>query len=318
MMIIKSSWMIIIPIAKLFIWNKKVLFIFAPVLYNNTDRGDMLWQKNKWEDKMKRIGRVLALALTGSFLLTGCTGNISASIGTPDELKDTIYQVSTLNSLLMGNYDGYESVEVLKNNGDLGIGTFDTLDGEMVMIDGKVYKVKSTGEVVEVEDSVTVPFAAVTYFERDRKVTLSGMTNLDTLKLELDKQITDKDMFYAIRIDGVFQDVKVRSVPKQEKPYPVLTEITKNQPVYEYKDVKGSLVGFWCPEYVGGTNVPGYHLHFISEDRSQGGHLLDVSFESAEAALDISDDFHMSLTQGEAQGTISNLGDEIEGAEKGK
>ena len=266
---------------------------------------------------MKRTGRILALLLTGSFLLTGCTGNQTTSADTTSEQKDTIYQVSTLNSLLMGNYDGYESVEVLKSNGDLGIGTFDTLDGEMVMIDGKVYKVKSTGEVVEVEDTITVPFAAVTYFEQDSKTSLSGMASLDTLKVELDKLIVDKDMFYAIRIDGVFNNVKVRSVPKQEKPYPVLTEITKNQPVYEYSDVKGSLVGFWCPEYVGGANVPGYHLHFISEDRAQGGHLLDVSFDSADVSMDMSDDFHMSLTQGAAAGTITNLEKEIEGAEKG-
>lgn len=95
--------------------------------------------------------------------------------------KDTLYQVSTINSLIAGNYDGFQSIGELKENSDFGIGTFDTLDGELVMIDKKVYKVKDTGAVEEVEDSVKAPFAAVTYFEKDKSKELMEISGFNSL-----------------------------------------------------------------------------------------------------------------------------------------
>lgn len=123
-------------------------------------------------------------------------------------------------------------------------------------------------------------------------------------------------MFYAIQNRWIFQYVKTRSVPKQNKPYRILSEVTKSQPVFEYKDVKGSLIGFWCPEYVGGVNVPGYHLHFISDDRTKGGHLLDIRFDKANVYEDVTDSFNMDLFQLSISGAITDVQKEIEKVEK--
>lgn len=263
---------------------------------------------------MKKNMSVIITVFVVLILLSGCSKNITVS--KTEAKRDTLVQYSTIESLLAGNYDGFVSISTLKENGDIGIGTFDELDGELVMIDQKVYKIKDTGNAEEVNNSIKTPFASVTYFDKDISKQLMNIGNYDSLQQELDKFITNRNLFYVFRVDGTFKNTKVRSVPKQEKPYPVLSEVTKNQPTYEYKDIKGSLVGFWCPEYVGGINVPGYHMHFISEDRTKGGHLLDVSFEKADVSADVTNAFSMELSQSNVAGRIANVTAEIEKVEK--
>lgn len=257
---------------------------------------------------------VLLIIFWAAILITGCTTQTSGQ-ASPD--REVISQLSTLNSLMAGNYDRTDTAAFLKESGDLGLGTFEGLDGEMVMLDSKVYQAKADGSVVAVPDTIGIPFAAVTYFDRDIEKKLTALESLESLEAELDKLMEKKDAFYAIRVDGTFSYVLVRSVPKQEKPYPVLSEVTKNQPTFEYENIKGTLVGFWCPEYVGGINVPGYHLHFISDDRTKGGHLLELAMPEASAALDITRQFDMKLaeeTANESQGAVSR--EEIEKVEQ--
>ena len=263
---------------------------------------------------MKKMTRnLMGILMICGLLFTGCSNNTGEAA--TEEQRDTLYQLSTIESLVTGNYDGFQNIGVLKENGDIGIGTFDALDGEMVMIDEKVYKVKDSGKVEEVQDDTT-PFAVVTCFDKDISKELINIGDYDALKEELDHLIEYKDSFYAFRIDGTFHYVKVRSVPEQEKPYPVLSEVTKNQPTFEYNNIKGSLVGFWCPDYVGQINVPGYHLHFISDDRTKGGHLLDVSFDKADGYADITDHFSMMLSRSNQSGEITDIDQEIEKVEK--
>jgi acetolactate decarboxylase len=232
------------------------------------------------------------------------------------EARDTLYQVSTINSLMAGNYDGIKSIKEVSTKGDLGIGTFDTLDGEMVMIDGIVYKAKADGTVEKSDVNVTLPFTAVTYFDDDLSQDAGQIQNLDELKTFLDKMFVKKDRFYAFRIDGTFTTVQARSVPSQVKPYPILSEVTKNQSVFNYENVKGSLVGFWCPDTVGSINVPGYHLHFISDDRTKGGHLLNISFSNAKVMLDETRFFEMEIGEAVSQGGLNDAQKEIDKVEK--
>ena len=253
---------------------------------------------------------ILLIFCLFSLGLTSCSGSISA------EDRDTLYQISTINSLMAGNYDGIRSIQDVAKKGDTGIGTFDTLDGEMVMIDGAVSKVKASGAVEKPDSKVTIPFSAVTFLDADSSEQLGSIKDLDELKAALDKLIIKKDRFYAFRIDGTFTSIQTRSVPAQQKPYPILSEVTKNQAVFNFENVKGSLVGFWCPETVGSINVPGYHLHFISDDRTMGGHLLNISFETAKAASDETRFFEMELGDAAAAGTINNAGEEMDKVEK--
>jgi len=224
---------------------------------------------------------VLAVALGG------------CSAGAQD--RDVLFQTSTISALLEGAYDGQTTVRELKTRGDFGLGTFDALDGEMVVLDGEVYQVRADGRVVVPPDETTTPFAAVTFFDADFSVAVANIADMQELEKVLDEHVPTANLMYAVRVTGQFEYIKVRSVPRQEKPYPRLAEVAKTQPVFEYRNVRGTIVGLRLPEYVKGINMPGYHFHFISEDRSGGGHLLDCRTTSAAAEFDHTFSLHLVL-----------------------
>lgn len=209
--------------------------------------------------------------------------------------KDALYQVSTINALLGGVYVGSESFADLKKHGDFGIGTFDELDGEMLAFDGEFYRIKSDGKPYPVKDDATTPFASVVFFQPDNSFDIKEDTNYENLKTTLDKSLPSENLFYAIKVTGTFKSVKTRSVPKQKKPYQDLVEVIKSQPTFEFENVEGTLVGFRCPPYSAGVNVPGYHFHFITKDKTGGGHVLDCTLESGTIKIDNKYEFVMSL-----------------------
>lgn len=241
--------------------------------------------------------------------------------GTAPLGRETLYQMSTITSLLAGAYDGQISFEVLRQYGDQGIGTFDRLDGEMIEVDGNFYQIKADGTAHPVAGSTLSPFAAVTYFDPDQSIVVDKEMSLAQLQERMDKAMSNKNMFYAINITGEFPYVKTRSVPAQKKPYPRLADITKSQPTFELKNVKGTLVGFWCPAVSQGVNVPGFHLHFLSEDKTTGGHLLDLSIAKGLAQLDATPCFFMALPLTDpldANASNRDVSADLDKVEKGK
>lgn len=223
--------------------------------------------------------------------------------------KAAVNQVSTLDALAQGYFDGMIRVSDIPKYGNFGIGTFDGLDGEMVVIDGKVYQVPVTGVVKLADPKWTTPFMAVTFFKPDTKPKVQPASDMKTLTQALEASFPSKNFFYAIRIDGTFQQVKTRSVAKQSRPYPTLAEAAKKQAVFELKDVEGSAVGFWCPAYVKGINLPGYHLHFISKDRKAGGHILDFTTKNVMVKVEQINGFSMLLPDTPAFGRLDFTGD---------
>ena len=215
---------------------------------------------------MKKMLKVIVFL----FLITSFTGCISL------RNQDVLYQTSTINALLEGIYDGEETFGELKKYGDFGLGTFNALDGEMVAVDGKFYQIKTDGIAYPVSSSMNTPFAVVTFFKPDKIFIIDKVKNYEELKKFIDERLPSKNIFYAIKIEGNFEYIKTRSVPRQKKPYPPLVEVVKKQSIFTFHNVKGTIVGFRCPSFVKGLNVPGYHLHFITEDRKAGGHILAV------------------------------------------
>lgn len=224
---------------------------------------------------------VSALIFLGGFL-AGWT--IPLASLTPDQ--DLLYQVSTYTSLSAGGYDQVEPVESLMKNGDLGLGTFTGLDGEMVVVDGTCYQVRSDGTVRPADPSWGVPFAEVTFFSLDLSFPGIMAGNMTELAGILDLRLPSKDRFYAIRITGTFPYIRARSPPAQGKPYPPLADALKGQSVFEFRNVTGTAVGFYTPNTAAGLSFPGYHLHFISDDRSRGGHILDLVTAKSTVELD--------------------------------
>ncbi len=168
----------------------------------------------------------------------------------------------------------------LMRRGDLGIGTFDKLDGEMVLLDGHVYQVRSDGKVYSPNKNVTTPFASVINFypEQTRSVP-AGLTYPQFQKL-VDEMLPHTNVVCAFRFSGTFRELKTRSVPAQSKPYRQLVDVTREQPVFQLDGKSGTLVGFRMPDFVKGINVPGFHAHFLTSDRQAGGHVLGFTTQS--------------------------------------
>jgi acetolactate decarboxylase len=76
-----------------------------------------------------------------------------------------------------------------------------------------------------------------------------------------------------------------------------LTDVIAKQATWEKENIRGTLVGFWFPEYLAGINAPGYHLHFISDDRQVAGHLLECNLESATLEIDYQDQLTVRFPQ---------------------
>lgn len=209
-----------------------------------------------------------------------------------------LYQISTLQALMEGAYDGQVTVRDLARNGQIGIGTFDGLDGEMIVLDGRVYQAKSDGTVCVADANMTTPFANVASFAANRQVNFNRLTTMPDMQAQLDKVLPSPNLFYAVRLDGQFASVRVRSIPRQTRPYPRLADAAKQQKVYELKNVRGTLVGFRFPQYAAGINMPGWHLHFISDDRKHGGHVLDGQLSTGWADIGELRRFEMVLPAG--------------------
>jgi len=209
--------------------------------------------------------------------------------------RDILFQTSTLNALLEGLYDGPVTLHELSRRGDFGIGTFNALDGEMVELNGRFYQMRADSTVRRMKGSDRTPFAMVTRFEADKRVFIDQPIDYPQLQQRLDRILPSRNVFCAIKIEGMFSYVKVRSVPRQTLPYPRLAAVVKTQPTFELNGVKGTLAGFYVPEYAQGINIPGYHFHFITQDRKAGGHLLDCRVQQATIELDDTPELSLSL-----------------------
>jgi acetolactate decarboxylase len=234
---------------------------------------------------MKTFDRLPVFALLFAAALLG--GGCRTTYITQVQDRDTVYQLAPFLYILSGNYDGTITAAQFKAAGTLGIGTFDGLDGEAVLLDGVLYQVKGDGSVTIPDDARTMPFGACTLFDSDTQQAMRNVASFEAFSQALAASFADKQIFHAIRAEGRFKSIRVRSCDKQTKPYRPLAEAVKQQHEYTYEDVRGTLVGFWTPPFVpGSVGVPGFHLHFISSDRRQGGHVLDFSCDALRIVTD--------------------------------
>lgn len=216
--------------------------------------------------------------------------------------RDLIYQVSLLQGMTYGDYRGSATIKELKEHGDIGIGTFNGLNGELIMLDGDVYRASGDGCVELVAENETSPFAVVTYMDADATKHLENVPDCNALYNELNQLVAEKgkNRFYMIRIDGLFREVNVRSVPAQMEPYKRLVEVLEQQQTFfDYENIEGTMVGLYCPPYMSHLNAVGWHMHFISKDKTKGGHVLGLNIADAILTWDDTDSFQLRLPQNE-------------------
>ncbi len=208
----------------------------------------------------------------------------------------TLFQVSTAGALVEGLYRGEVTIGDLREHGDFGLGTFDGLDGEMVALEGHFYQVRGDGTVREVENEGRSPYAMVTRFSAGDEVELPDCADLASLHAQLDRLRDSQNVFYAIRVDGEFDAVTTRSVTRTPEGVPLVAAASQQHEFY-LRNIRGTLAGFWSPGYLQTILVAGYHLHFLSDDRRSGGHLLDCAGRKLRARVRREADFRVSLPE---------------------
>ena len=239
------------------------------------------------------IKKKLALAMMAG-LMVGSVGYASPAVAE----RESLNQVALLQSLAQGYFGGTVKVRDMRSLGDIGIGTFEGLNGEMIMLDGTVYQALGDGRVVVADDQEAVPYATVTYFDNDVSVRLSDVKDKAAFEKILNEEVKKcgENSFYMIKLHTEFSSVLFRSEYGSQKPYPTLVEALKGkQTEFTAKNIKGTLVGLYCPNYMSGLNSAGWHFHFISDDRKQGGHILELSLKQGIVEFDKTDKFTMIL-----------------------
>lgn len=215
-----------------------------------------------------------------------------------DVPQHTLFQVSTSGALVQGIYKRAVSSRFLLNYGDFGLGTFENLDGEMVVLDGAIYQVRSDGKVLNVVNDVGTPFAVVTHFAADQDQSIESASSFEEITRICDQYRDSDNLFYAVRVDGHFARIHTRAMKATLDGLP-LAKAASIQPEFEFSDVEGTLVGIWAPQFSSALNIAGYHFHFLSEDRTKGGHLLECSGKNLRVRVDRLNDFHLSLPESE-------------------
>jgi acetolactate decarboxylase len=211
--------------------------------------------------------------------------------------RDTIFQVAAFKPFAQGYYNGIISYSELEKYGDFGIGTLNGLDGEMVAINGVFYQIPIDGRPVKIDSTTKTPFAFVTFFEVDQTFHVNEPMTYSDLTAYIDQAISPEGAMYAIKVQGVYDYVKTRSVPKQTEPFPTLTEVISNQTIFNLSNVTGIAAGFRLPSYMDEINVAGYHFHFITADETAGGHLLDCIVRNATIEIDYIYNYELLLPE---------------------
>jgi acetolactate decarboxylase len=209
-----------------------------------------------------------------------------------------LFQASTIGALLDGAYEGDVTFAELAEHGDLGLGTLDALDGEMIALDGRFYRADVDGGIHPVDPVARTPFAVVVPFAPTVDGELSGPLDHDRFLALLDDVVPADATSCAVRVDGAFDLVRARSVPRQHPPYRPLAEVIADEHVFELREASGTVVGFRFPDFAEGLEVSGYHLHFISDDRTRGGHVLSCRPRQVRVRVDPSNDLHVELPPG--------------------
>ena len=233
-----------------------------------------------------------------------------------------MYQVSTLQALALGYSRAVVNVGELLQEGDTGLGTFEDVNGEMIVMDGNCYRADQNGNVSVVAPETGVPFAAVAKLYGEQQFQLENMPDITAIRTELTRKIEEVfglNSMHIVRIDGEFEKVDARSEAPYRSHHITLKEVlSQTQEAFIFENIRGSLVGVYFPDYMDGINMPGWHLHFLSEDRSKGGHVFDVSLREGEAKVDKITNIYINLPKEAAFDTYSlkqDLQEEIKSVE---
>ena len=224
-------------------------------------------------------------------------------------MENKMYQVSTLQALALGYSRAVISAGELLLEGDTGLGTFEDVNGEMIVMDGHCYRADQDGNVSKVSPDTGIPFAAVAKLYGEQQFPIKDMPDITSVRTELTRKIEERfglNSMQVVRIDGLFKKVDARSEAPYRSHHVTLKEMLGHtQKAFIFENIRGSLIGVYFPDYLDGINMPGWHLHFLSEDRLKGGHVFDVSVQEGMTKVDKITNIFINLPKEAAFDTYS-------------
>ncbi|HVW98283.1 MAG TPA: acetolactate decarboxylase [Mucilaginibacter sp.] len=236
--------------------------------------------------------------------------------------QNELYSAGYASAFIGGLYDAWYPYRDLHSHGNFGLGAPARLDGELIMLDGVLYKTQYTGKTTPIDNSGETPYAVVCFFKAKQLFKPGNTLTKAALLKYLDSVLASKNGLYAIHIKGHFRYLKTRAFPPvTQKPYLPLASMLDRQHFFEFNDIDGDLVGYRLPEFMEGPHISGYHFHFLSDDKQSGGHLIDVIAENIVIEIDQLDSYTMQLPQTDDFKNFDfkkDRKDEIKSVENGK
>lgn len=191
-----------------------------------------------------------------------------------------IYQYSTIGALMSGYFNADDDVYQHCSCSSIGLGCSELLNAELTVQHGKAYTATAEQPITEQKSPFHVPFYQITSFDQYQEQPIAHVSE-HNLEETLQNFICLNNNFVAVRIAGQLDKLVLR------RPYPSdhqreIKEVSDQQQVSEYQDIHGHLIGFWTPEMYGRISVPGFHLHFLSDDLTVSGHVLSYQVNSGQ------------------------------------
>ena len=220
-----------------------------------------------------------------------------------------MFQVSTLHALVAGYTRSVTTVRELESRGNVGLGTFEGVDGEMILLDGVCYRARQDGTVVRPAPDTGVPFASAASVEGGIAFELEQASGIDALKHELTCRIDEAfalNSMHIVTVSGTFDSVSARSESAYHADHITLKDmLATTQREFVFEKLDGTLVCVYHPDYMDGINAPGWHVHFLSQDRARGGHVFDLSLVRGHAVMHKIDRIEIQLPATPAFDTYS-------------
>jgi acetolactate decarboxylase len=223
--------------------------------------------------------------------------SIAQQKASPLKNDNNLFSAGFASGFIGGLYDNWYPYKELEKHGNFGIGAPGHLDGELLLLNGKIYQTQSTGKTTLVADTGKLPYVVVCFFKAKKAYKHVGALSKTALYSYLDSLLSNQNGIYAIHITGKFKSIKTRAFPPVEKPYLPLASMLNRQQFFEHSDIPGDLVGFRIPTFMEGAHISGYHFHFLSEDKTAGGHLIDLNMENITIEIDTLTNYTMDLPQ---------------------
>ncbi|TKC10379.1 acetolactate decarboxylase [Pedobacter polaris] len=236
----------------------------------------------------------ICVVLLSIFLISSVKSQTNQSINPTNNL----YTAGHASAFIGGLYNAFYSYKTLKLHGNFGLGAPDLLDGELLILDGKIYQTQASGKTFEINDNHLTPFAVVNFFNADQTIKTTRSVSKERLYSYLDSILPNQNAIYAIHIKGTFKNIKTRAFPPvKEKPYLPLAEMLPLQQFFTFKNIEGDLVGYRIPAHMEGPNISGYHFHFLSADKKSGGHIIELLTDVISIEIDLLNSFTVALPQ---------------------